>query len=240
MSDVAFNYTTALKHGAAFGPEHALALCRQVHRHMPHWSLNVYTDMALEEKTACRANTVPFLADLPGWWCLLECFRQPGPCVLTGLDTVFTAPVPQLEDAVRSLGPKQVVMTRPPRSGMVPAAYAKMTSMLMAWNGDLSWLYDRFIKNPKVHMNNPRYRLGRNGLRFEQDYTCLQLREEGFEILASQDIQPGIYSFKNQVMPKYGVGLPEDAAVVLFHGRPRPWDMVQSCPWIAEAVSEDA
>ena len=53
----------------------------------------------------------------------------------------------------------------------------------------------------------------------EQRYTTWQLTRKGVDVRLLQDHFKGFYSYKNDCRKN---GVPDDARVVAFHGRPRP------------------
>jgi hypothetical protein len=78
----------------------------------------------------------------------------------------------------------------------------------MAWNGDWKHLLDNYKFNEEIY---DLYNL-------EQKYTISKLKKENVNIKSINKEFNGIYSYKHHCRHN----LPNDAKVVLFHGKPRP------------------
>lgn len=50
----------------------------------------------------------------------------------------------------------------------------------------------------------------------------------------------GVYSFKNEIVPKFGGTPPKDGRIVFFHGNPKPWDVSTQSrhEWIRDAYKD--
>lgn len=90
----------------------------------------------------------------------------------------------------------------------------EVQSSVMAWQGDMRRLYDAFCRKPEAHM--------------EQNRTPRWWGDQGFiERHAQkraywQDVLPGaLVSWRKHCTG----GVPDGARVVVFHGRPRPWEV---------------
>jgi hypothetical protein len=144
--------------------------------------------------------------DWPGWWAVPEVFRQMGPTVVMGLDTVLNGNIDDLFRIAQKSDPSEFWMIRAfhPRND-----YA---SGIMVYNGDFRFIYEGF------NLERAMADHGRSG---EQEHTKVQLRARGIRIRALQEIFPGIYSYKRHCRHR----VPKDCRVVLFHGKPRPWEI---------------
>lgn len=146
--------------------------------------------------------------DWPGWWAKMEIYRLSGPVLYMDLDTSVIGDLAPLLDAVdrhefialRDFNPK----------------HREMGSGLMGWSGDLSRIYDAFCADPAAHM--------------ARCNTSRAWGDQGFvEPLTTgrahwQDILPGaVVSWKKHCAG----GVPADARVICFHGKPRPWEVGQ-------------
>lgn len=96
----------------------------------------------------------------------------------------------------------------------------------MVWNGDWSAIYDEFQKAPAKNM----IKFKKGG---EQAYSSDWLTRNQFDIRVIQDVIPGIYSYKYHCRTE----LPDDARLVMFHGKPRPHEAKAN--WIKEHWSDD-
>lgn len=194
---------TVLRSGGDFAPDHAIALQAQCKRHAPGVEFLCLTDF--RDVPGRRSLTHRW----PGWWSKIEAFRVPGPALYMDLDTVVTGDLgPLLEVArrewftvLRDFNPQQ----------------RELGTGLMAWSGDLSIIYRRFLKDPAGHMaanSNPRH-WG------DQGFIERQPEPRGYW----QEHVPGmVVSWKKHCL---GGRIPEGARVVCFHGEPRPWAVGQ-------------
>lgn len=145
--------------------------------------------------------TVPLVSGLSGWWAKLELFRFIGPVVYFDLDTLIVGRLDELFRLI--LASKQTIfMLRSFRSNQ-PA------SGVMGWNGDFRFVYEDFKQQ-----DISRYR-------GDQEYISATLAHRGVQPEFIQDHFPGVYSFKRHCQK----GIPKDARIVCFHGRPRPKDV---------------
>ncbi len=192
---------TVCRSGGAFGWDHVEALKQQCARYAPGVEFVCLSD---------DHRGTPMQHKWPGWWSKIEIFTLPGPCLYMDLDTVI----------VDNLGPLlEIAHTRPftvlrdfnhPNRGEVQ-------SSVMAWNADndtLGRLYTRFRCHPRHHMAD------NNEARWWGDQGFIERYAEGWEFW--QDCLPGaLVSYKKQCLD----GVPDGARVVVFHGKPRPWEV---------------
>jgi hypothetical protein len=187
---------TVLRSGAEYRPEHVERLYRQcgdvpflclsdVHLDVPHYRM---------------------WHSWPGWFSKLEMFRLQGPILYMDLDTTVTGDLRPLLDAAEQY---DFVALRNP----LPTP-SKFGSGLMAWRGDLSSIYHRFLADPEGHM--PRCTTAQ--LWGDQGF----ISEDCPDPVFWQDLFPGeILSWKVDC----NTGIPPQARVVYFHGLPRPWQV---------------
>lgn len=192
---------TVLKSGGEYRPEHVAALRDGFRRHLslPH------RFVCLSDMNA-PCETIPLEHRWKGWFSKIELFRPglfDGPVFYADLDTVIVGP---LDDLVT--GHLFTVLEN-------FWSKARIGSGLMAWSIDLSKIYDDFAVAPKRHM--------------AECTTTEKWGDQGFirfhtpvEPERFQTISPGkVVSFKKHVLPARRV--PDRAAVVCFHGQPRPF-----------------
>jgi hypothetical protein len=146
----------------------------------------------------------------PKWWPKIEIFKIPGPVLYLDLDTIITSNLTELIAesmkyefiAIRDFYKNQK-MERTLGSGV------------MFWSGDMRYLYDEFLKDPETNMRE-----------------CMSTRwwgDQGFiektiktPVVYWQDIAPNkLVSWKVHC----GNGIPSTAAIVAFHGKPKPWEI---------------
>jgi hypothetical protein len=144
--------------------------------------------------------------DWPSWWAKIEMFRLQGPILYMDLDTTIRG---DLTPLLRAAEQHDFIALRNP----LPTP-SRFGSGLMAWRGDMSHVYHRFALAPEHHMR--------------RCVTPTVWGDQGFiaesepDPVLWQDLFPGeIVSWKADCKE----GVPENARVVYFHGRPRPWDV---------------
>lgn len=188
---------TVLRSSADFTPEQVYRLYEQT-RPFPFLCVS---DTTLD---------VPFVTmkhNWPLWWGKIEALRIPGPVLYMDLDTAIVGDLTPLLDVSET---RKFVMLKPFSKGRKGWA-----SGLMAWNADISELYARFIEAPDKHIKK-----------------CTTFNNWGDQGFISnntpvkpetwQDLLPGkVVSWKTHCKD----GIPDEASVVCFHGRPRPWEI---------------
>lgn len=146
---------------------------------------------------------VPLEHGWPGWWSKLELFKLPGPVLFFDLDTVVTGDIDEL---ILTIPKHDFLILRDVYRGKI--RQSAMQSSIMGWRGDMSYVYDAFVKNADYWMKS---------LRSDQDFFETAIGDATYW----QDVLPGaLVSFKVDVQ---GRGVPKDAKVIFFHGQPRPW-----------------
>jgi hypothetical protein len=146
----------------------------------------------------------------PKWWPKMEIFKIQGPVLYLDLDTIIVSDlksildnIPQYEFiAIRDFY-KDHKMQRTLGSGV------------MAWNGNMKYLYEEFLKDPEKNM--------------AECTTSRWWGDQGFiektiknNVVYWQDIATNkLVSWK--VHCKNGV--PKNAAIIAFHGKPKPWEV---------------
>lgn len=187
---------TVLRSGGEYRPEHVERLYAQCEGH----EFLCLSDIPLD---------VPhylMLHKWPTWFSKIEMFRLRGPILYMDLDTSVTGDLgPLLEAATQH---DFIALKNPMKS---PSRFG---SGLMAWQGDLSHIYDRFRETPQHHIQRcqTRARWGDQGF----------IAECEPDPVLWQDLFPGeILSWKADCTE----GVPPQARIVYFHGYPRPWDI---------------
>lgn len=190
-----------LKTGGVYTWDWVLKLARGVRAHLdqPHRFV-CYTDAA-EESSGVHA--VPLRHGWPGWWSKVEVFRPVSDDVtlFLDLDTIVVgdlAPLLEIGD-----GLTMATDFYQPRNH---------NSSAMAWRGDLREIYGTFLSDPRGEMDEYTRRLdGRIGDQAFIEDTASKLNRFAPGLVASYKVHA-----RN--------GPPEGAAVVTFHGSPKPND----------------
>jgi hypothetical protein len=149
--------------------------------------------------------TLPLKTDWPGWWAKMEMFGPSldGDVLMIDLDTVVrTLPaMPSSTTVLRDFTDQAII-----GSGLMFVTAA-----------DRARVWQAFTANPVKAMASCQHwpRLGDQG--FLMDHLADAARW--------QDVAK-VYSYKMHCRG----GLPSDADIVCFHGKPRPWNV--SAPWI--------
>lgn len=228
--------------GGDYGPDHVAHLAAGVKRHLvePHQFLCLTDDVA----GACSAldsvgvvgplSVVEALrSDWPGWWAKLEAFVVPPPVFYLDLDSAVVGDLRPMADAARSAGNDLLML----RDFYRPRGFG---SGVMAWARPLDALERVYRENvaPRARWDSRKsgvaMQASRRRWRGDQDWIADATPRMGVRLRAWQDVLPGaIASYKVDVV-KAG-SPPEGAAVVCFHGRPRPQDIDPAPPWLVEA-----
>jgi len=193
-------FACVLKMGGDYKPEHVRALAQQVRKNttVDH-DFICYSDCDI-----LGVKTIPLKKGYPGWWSVPEVYRQKGPTIITGIDTVIRGNIDDLFALAVKSQSQDFWMIR---------AFAnpkKTASGIMIYNGDWSWLWDEY-----------RYPQVKTQFAGEQDYTNAMFKSKGITPKIIQDVFPGVYSWKKHCKN----GIPSDCRVILFHGKPRPFDV---------------
>lgn len=164
--------------------------------------------MVLSDVTVDGVATIPLCDHWRGWWSKMELFGpdvEPRPTLFLDLDTVLVGDCTELIASLR--GVPFAILRDVYRGRTDPRA---MQSSVMYWERDMRWLFDGFAKEAETIIDT---------LRGDQDYLERALSAEPVRYL--QDISPCFASYKADIQRR---GLRPSDRVIVFHGRPRPWD----------------
>lgn len=175
-------------------------------------SYAVATNLKVPHRFKCLSDlpgegytTIELVNDFPGWFSKIELFRKgifPGPVFYIDLDTAITG---SLDDIV--LGHTFTVLENFWTPGTIGSG-------LMAWNCDLTAIYDAFCADPKAAMAEytTRQKFGDQG--FIQAHSPVPLEHW-------QTKFPGrVASYRKHCLN----GVPEGVSVICYGGKVRPWN----------------
>jgi hypothetical protein len=208
-----------LKSGGDYWPEHVQALRDGVERNLSLAHRFVcLTDMEVD------CERLPLRNGWPGWWSKLELFdgRLEGSVVYLDLDTIVVGSLDEI-----AIGHRFTVLRN--FWAEVYGEHDRIGSGLMAWDCDLSAIYHAFAAEPERFIREYKTRAKWGDQGFIKDHTPVEPERW-------QDKHPGkVVSFKKHVRPAGRV--PVGAAIVAFHGQPRPFDLsMRQRAWFQEAM----
>jgi hypothetical protein len=194
-----------LKSGGDFKPSHVQALKRQLEKHAPSATFSCFTDMKVEG-VECR----PLKRKWPGWWSKMELFDPEvrGDILYMDLDTVLVGP---LDDLTRV---NSLAMLRNFYRDGKKLKEGLQSSVMFLPERHRTVAWDLFIQHPAWHMSL--YRAGGDQRLLESLWLNTAAR--------LQDLLPGQFVSWKVNCAK---GVPPEARVIVFHGKPRPWDVGQ-------------
>lgn len=158
--------------------------------------------------------------DLPGWWSKMEMFRLTAPVLYFDLDTVI----------VGNIDPLCKWVSNECEGLMMLRGFYRQDrcSGIMGWRHDMKALHSRFFERFAPNAEYIKRPLGvamrarGRQYRGDQEWLSPQTQQLNIPTPFVQDIFPSVYSYKVHVQDK---GLPDDAAVICFHGKPRPHEV---------------
>jgi hypothetical protein len=187
-----------LRSGGIYDAFHVNRLRIHVARHLRQ----PYRFVCLTDKPVPRIDCIPLVNDWPGWWAKLELFR---PDALTGRVLYFDLDV-SIVDSIDALAD-------------FPADFAaikdyqfplQLNSSVMAWDsGYADHLYNEFVPVAAETMK-----------RLHGDQNWIFERTP----MAARFPRQWCPSYRGHLAPNGGA-LTWGARVVVFHGKPKPWDM---------------
>lgn len=191
---------TVLKSGGEFTEDHVSRLKKQCDLHAPNTTFICLSDLDLSYGRKLKH-------DWSGWWSKMELGLLQGPALYMDLDTSI---VGDLTDILKAVCEYDFIALRNPMK-----TPSKFGSGLMGWSGNiLESSYERFGENPEFHMK----RCTTQEIWGDQGFFA----ETQVPTAYWQDLFPGqILSWKVDCKGK----IPQDARIVYFHGKPRPWDI---------------
>lgn len=190
-----------LKSGGSYRAEHVYALRDMCKRWMPEHSFVCLTDLP-----DLDCQTRPLKQNLAGWWSKLELFDAftSGGTLFMDLDTIVRGHCANLLEHLKN---KDFVVLRD--FGRALSFPKSIGSGLMYWRDDYRWIFEMFmLERPETFM------------RGDQDFLMHAFKKSGQSVEYWQDFTSDICSFKMHIRDQNPASL---AALVCFHGSPRPW-----------------
>lgn len=183
---------TVLKSGGIYNKSHVKRINEMAYKYIPHERFVCLTD------TEVDCDSINLEHNLPGWWSKMELFKIKGPVLYLDLDTIVTGDMSKEIEAVQN---KEFVILRDfYRNGN------SMQSSIMYWSGDMSYVYDAFVKTMDMSCYG------------DQEYLEKVVNDYSYRW---QDFTDSIVSFKVDVLKR---GVRDTDKVIIFHGSPRPWE----------------
>lgn len=182
-----------LKGGGDYAPTHVYALWEMVKRFLPDSPFVCFADREL------NCDTIPLNHRWPGWWSKMEIFQLRGPVLYFDLDTILVGDCSDLLQAAK--GHDFVILRDVYRGQTNPLA---MQSSVMYWEDDMRWVYEAYKEEQLLLPGG------------DQEYLESTIQKATYW----QDITPAIISYKADYLKN---GIKPENKVVIFHGKPRPW-----------------
>jgi hypothetical protein len=206
-----------LKSGGEYTAAHVTWLQRQIERWAPEADFMCLSDIYVP---GCRCICLNH--NYPGWWSKLELCRPDikGDILYFDLDTVITGPIDELIKVARTTFLRDVY-----RGGN-----ALQSSIMYLTEEARTWAWECWKSKPRVWMNEC-------GMQGDQGYFERVIRK----VDRWQDVLPGtLVSYKVDMHNKHKqlAAPPPGASVVVFHGKPRPWNV--KADWIPEIEHAEA
>ena len=213
------NFVCVLKSGGDYELEHVGHIKDMLDRHVKEsHRLILLTDLDV----ASEIMIIPLVYDLPNWWSKLEMFRLTGACIYFDLDTVITGEINGLIESVSGNDEKFIMLKSFKRK--------RFMSGVMAWNGNYSFILHEFLKErtagtfkQRTREGGPQAIIDNRAFFGDQDWIEHRLRAHSITITELQRVQPGVCSYKHNLM--YAKELPDYMNIVCFHGSPRPFEL---------------
>lgn len=202
---------SVLRSGGEYRPAHVLRLRDAVSKHLTvKHRFYCLTDMHVDCPMILLRNS------WPGWWSKIEMFHPdiPRPVLYFDLDTLILRNIDDL-----ALGH---------RFTMLENFWHKdrIGSGMMAWDADLSVIYDEFAKNASFHQRDYRTQARWGDQGFIIEHTPIeperwQRKFPGRVVSYKHHCRVGLPPKSNEAGRAV---VPPGAAVVCYHGRPKPWE----------------
>lgn len=210
----------AVKWGDKYDAEHFNVLERMV-RSQLHSCTNFV--VMTNEPAGIKSSTIPLPYDLPGSWGKVALFAP-------NIEGVNTEYVLALDVDIVITGSLDPIVTYPGDLVMyIDGDYTRgfNPSVLKLKVGSRAYIWEEFEfkRDNKIYGHSGILLKGSGGLLGDQGYINSHIKCDvgGYPL-------SWIQSYKWQKLEKS----PADSRIVVFHGIPKPWDLLDSSPWIKD------
>lgn len=192
-----------------YHPRQVIWLRDQIAKHVKcEYRFVCFSDIQID-----GVEVIPLTDNLPGWWSKISMFKHDlGKVFYLDLDTVI---IDDITHMVRYAHKFTVLRN------LSSKATGRIGSGLMAWNGDYSHIYRKFMESPEKYMAEYT-----TSDRWGDQALIQEFMNGKFDYF--QDLFPfqmGSYKFD------YGQKDPwKGARIIIFHGSPKPWETNHS--WV--------
>jgi len=189
-----------------YKPEHVYALKKQIEKYYPH----PHRFICLTDFEDMKCESIKLLHNFIGWWSKMELFRSDIPgehFFYFDLDTVLVGDISCYIDAQYTLAGLAEVQA----PGLVSG---RLGSGVMAWRGDHSHIYKKFMENSAAMME--KYAVGGD----QHIINDIAVAGSGFKPM--QEIDSGCINYKHNLPDKENP--PANAKIIYYHGVPKPWE----------------
>ena len=189
-----------LRSGGDYRREHVHALRLNVRRYWPEDRPLDFVCLTDQPLGLYGVREIPLIHDWPGWWAKMETFRPdiPGDVLLVDLDTICVGDLSDIASVGRLTIMRDVYRPHGLQSSLV---YIPESEKAPVWTA--------FTEDPAGHMAEHRS---------DQDF--LETLWLGKAHRWQDDLRGQVVSWKADCRS----GVPKGARVVIYHGRPRPWE----------------
>lgn len=174
-----------------------------------------YRFVCLSDIEIDGVDVIPLTDDLPGWWSKMELFKHAWKNVFyIDLDTVIVRDITYIVSY-----PHQFTVLR----NLSSKKHDKIGSGVMAWSGDHSHIYKKFMGSPEKYMAE----YVTSDKWGDQGFIQVEKSNNGgwqcFQDLFPKEIVSYKFNMVNGV-------LASSTKIVCFHGEPKPWQTRHS--WV--------
>jgi len=185
-------------------PEYVYAIQKQIEKHYPH----PHRFICLTDFEGMKCETIPLIHNLPGWWSKMELFRIPGEnFIYFDLDTFIVSDITEVVEYPHTMSALSQVDSETVAGRKKEV---KLASGVMAWNGNHSDIYHKFMEDPSGNME-----------KYKKEGDQIFIQESIHDFKPIQEITSGIINYKFELRDKEN--LPKDAKIIYFHAQHKPW-----------------
>jgi|ETNvirnome_6_100_1030635.scaffolds.fasta_scaffold12562_4 hypothetical protein len=199
-------------HGTSWKPEHAYKIQDMCNKY-----ISDHTFYCLTNETDLNCNMIPLEHDWYGWWSKMELYKIPGPVLYFDLDTIILDNIDNIIQEIKDCNFTTL-------GTGVPGKKKNVTSSIMYWKNDVSYLYEEFKKLKytdivKTEIRTPAHDQQMIGyLVNEQPESFWKPLPKWGESIASFKVH-----YKKMFEEEDTKKL-KKVKIIHFHGKPRPWE----------------